>query len=149
MVNDYLVHAYRPAAAQWRAMTSDALKGARAANTWLGDTARRWGAVKVLSVHELNGRGDGATIGLQVTVASGAVPPGDLRVQVVFGPATFGHEVSIKDSHDLVHGGAESEGRHYFTGEVTLPAGRTGYAIRVTAHNTDIGIVAETLAAWA
>ena len=134
MVAEYAGTAYEHAASSWGRLRESGLAAARDQAAWLARVSAGWGEVKVCDVDDDGGDTRLAGTGITVTaqVHPGPLAPEDLRVDVVFGPATPGGDLTIAGIQELALRERRDDGVCRFSGTF-LPeeGGRVGYAIRV------------------
>jgi starch phosphorylase len=152
MLRDYVLDLYTPAAAAGRAMTADACAGARELAEWKQRVVKAWPGVGVGHV-ESAGVGDsphiGARLSVRTTVELGELEPGDVAVEVVFGPVDETDSLIDPVYEELTVTGTVENGRLRYEGEVPLDrTGAFGYSVRVVprhrmlAGGTEMGLVA-------
>jgi starch phosphorylase len=138
MVRDYVAELYTPAAVSSRAMAKDGYAAARDYTRWAADVRGSWPGVRVTHVESSNVGSSpelGQPLAVQAIVELGAVPPQDVRVQVVFGRVDEADDLHDPTSTDLDNAGpaeGQPEGTYRFEGQVPLHRrGAFGYTVRV------------------
>jgi starch phosphorylase len=152
MVAEYTDRLYAPAADMGRRLARDGLAGAKDLAAWKARVRAGWDQVRVEHV-ESAGVGDVAHVGDVVTVRAsvflGALAPGDVDVQVVYGRATEGD--NLRQGYkvgSLAPSGLPDAAPSAFVGEVRLGrSGPFGYTVRVVPKHpllvtsADMGLV--------
>ncbi|MCS5720931.1 alpha-glucan family phosphorylase [Herbiconiux sp. CPCC 203407] len=159
MVREYVQRLYVPAAAAERAMTVDDHEAARGLAEWKHRIEDAWGGVAVVHV-ESGGLDDTPQVGDELHVRAhiqlGALSPADVAVEVVYGHAVHGDDISeaatveLSTPHDAgsdarANGdpGAGSTERVY-SGTVALArSGSFGYTVRVVPKHAHLASPAE------
>jgi starch phosphorylase len=153
MVAEYAETAYARAAASWGRLRESDLALAREQAAWLSRVRAVWSDVKVCDVEDDGGeaRSAGEPVRVTVQIHPGALSPDDLRVDLVFGPATPAGELTIDATAPLVLEERRADGVCVFTGTFAPGAGgRVGYAVRVLPDHPGLhDPFASGLALWA
>lgn len=153
MVAEYADTAYTHAATSWGRLRESGLAIAREQAAWLARVREAWSEVKVCDIDDDGGetRPAGRPVRVTVQVHPGTLSPGDLRVDVVFGPATPAGDLSIDSTAPLALRERRDDGVCVFEGEFASGAGgRVGYAVRVLPHHSGLhDPFASGLALWA
>jgi starch phosphorylase len=153
MVAEYVERLYAPAADSGRRLAADGLAGAKDLAAWKAKVRAAWPSVRVEHV-ESGGVGDVARVGDVITITArvclGALDPGDVDVQVVYGHATEGDALKKgyrTESLALVE--ADGQGRASFAAAVSLGrSGSFGYTVRIVPRHpllvtsADLGLIA-------
>ncbi|MCZ7578510.1 MAG: alpha-glucan family phosphorylase [Dehalococcoidia bacterium] len=97
MVAEYAGTAYEHAAASWGGLRESGLAAARDQAAWLERVTAGWSEVKVCAVEDDATETGlaGTPVTVTVQIHPGPLAPEDLRVDVVFGPATPGGELAV------------------------------------------------------
>jgi len=153
MVAEYADTAYARAAASWGRLRKSGLAMAREQAAWLARVRAAWGEVKVCDVEDDGGeaRPAGKPVRVTVQVHPGPLSPDDLRVDIVFGPATPAGDLSIDSTAPLTLRERRDDGICVFGGAfIPGTGGRAGYAVRVLPHHAGLhDPFASGLALWA
>jgi starch phosphorylase len=138
MTRQYVEQIYLPSIARWKAMSAEALQGARQVNAWKQKVQAGWSAIQILEISEKDSTEIPVDMPLHVhtTVALGSLTPDDVTVQLFHG--------HLEGGQDLVHGRPSSMtcaahlggDRYRFEGEITSKhSGSHAYAVRVLPRN--------------
>ncbi len=152
MVAEYAADAYTPAAANWKRLRADDFAAARDLASWLERALPAWPGVKLLSVADdaSGAESAGQPITVTVQVHPGTLPPPELRVDLVCGPA--GPDGELRGSHVMPLSLIErhDDGLCVFQGNLTPEqGGRIGYAVRILPHHPALAHPLSTgLALW-
>jgi starch phosphorylase len=137
MVGEYGRHAYEPAAANWRLLTTDGAAGARSAAAFLEAAGAAWPGVEIVSVEdsaadEVQGA---SLVSVVARVAHGALAPANLCAELLYGEVdaagnlTDVHTVSMREQPGA---GATVA----FEASFEPPrGGRAGYTVRLTPRH--------------
>jgi starch phosphorylase len=147
MLRDYVTELYTPAAVAVRGVTADASEF----SSWVARVRSAWGDVRVLHV-ESTGSADqpvlGSSLDLRAVVHLGSLSPGDVEVQVAYGPADEHDEVSSPATLAMTVGDPVDGSIRYETALPLTTAGGFGYTVRVLprhallADPAELGLVA-------
>lgn len=153
MVAEYAGTAYTHAAASWGRLRESGLALAREQAAWLNRVGAAWSEVKVCDVEDDGGdeRPTGEPVRVTVQIHPGALSPDDLRVDVVFGPATPAGDLTIDATAPLALQERRDDGVCVFAGTFAPgTGGRVGYAVRVLPNHPGLhDPFASGLALWA
>jgi starch phosphorylase len=148
MVSDYAEVAYTPAARGWVELHAGEEPAARELNRWLTRVRDGWGAVRVLTVEDAQGRAAGDPVEVRLRANWGALADDDLAVDVVYGPATATGEIERPSVVAMHPNGRDGDGTSSYSGSfVPMEGGRFGYTVRILPkhphlHNPfDLGLV--------
>jgi starch phosphorylase len=152
MVAEYVDALYAPAATTHRSLTASAYAGAKNLATWKARVRGAWPDVQVDHV-ESEGMGAVVQVGdalmVHAQVSLGALTPGDVQVQAVYGRATESDNLRDPATATLAASPANPDGTYTFSGTIPLErSGAFGYAVRVVPSHpllvaaTDLGLVA-------
>ncbi|MDO9396073.1 MAG: alpha-glucan family phosphorylase [Herbiconiux sp.] len=155
MVREYVQRLYIPAAAAERVMTADDHSAARALAEWKGRVRADWPGVSVLHV-ESGGLDDTPQVGdvlhVRAAVQLGGLTPHDVAVEVVYGHALHGDDLSDAATVELAapHSSADTaaasgpEGQLVYSGSVELArSGSFGYTVRIVPKHPELASPAE------
>jgi starch phosphorylase len=153
MLKEYVVNHYEPAAARSEDLAADGYERARAFVRWKRTVFRSWPSVNVVSTGLTELDGDhGATFRVEAQVDLGDLDPGDVEVQVLYGPVEPDDELrgptvapmAVAGEGDVAHW-------HRFAADITMGrAGNYGYTVRVVPSHPDLVTHAHLArAAWA
>ena len=146
MVAEYVERLYSPAAASYRAVTADDLQPARDLADWKARVVAAWPGVAVLHVE--SGGVDtaptvGGTLGVRARVALGGLDPSEVKVEVVFGRAGDGDQITDVSRRALALESV-ADGVGVYAGSVALERpGPFGYTVRATPHHPLLATPAE------
>jgi len=153
MVAEYAGTAYEHAAASWGGLRESGLAAARDQAAWLERVTAGWSEVKVCAVEDDATETGlaGTPVTVTVQIHPGPLAPEDLRVDVVFGPATPGGELAVGGTEQLAFRNQGNDGMCRFSGTFRpLEGGRIGYAIRVLPQHPALhDVFGPGLALWA
>lgn len=153
MVAEYAGTAYEHAAASWGGLRESGLAAARDQAAWLERVTAGWSEVKVCAVEDDATETGlaGTPVTVTVQIHPGPLAPEDLRVDVVFGPATPGGELAVGGTEQLAFRDQGNDGMCRFSGPFRpLEGGRIGYAIRVLPQHPALhDVFGPGLALWA
>lgn len=153
MVAEYADTAYARAAASWGRLRESGLAMAREQAAWLARVRAAWNEVKVCDVEDDGGeeRPAGNPVRVVVQVHPGPLSPDDLRVDIVFGPASPAGDLTIDSTAPLDLRERRDDGVCVFGGAFSPGiGGRVGYAVRVLPHHPGLhDPFASGLALWA
>jgi len=153
MVAEYAATAYERAATGWERLRASGVAAARDQAAWIERVRAGWHEVKVCDVDDDSGesRPSGTAVAVIVQIHPGSLNQSDLRVDVVFGPASPGGDLSIADTARLAFVNQRADGVCTFRGTfVPTGGGRIGYAVRILpSHPTLQDIFGTGLALWA
>lgn len=141
MVRDYASRAYGPAAGSWARLRAEGGGVARNLHRNLERVRAEWPSIAVLTVEDDAGEraGSGKAVTVRATIALGALHPNDVRVDIVYGVAGPGGELS---GESIAPMSCETMGaRGEFDYKATLtPAmsGRIGYKVRIVPGHPDV-----------
>jgi glycogen phosphorylase len=153
MMREYVTELYRPAAASALALDGAGHEPAAGLAAWKQRVHKEWGGVRVDHL-ETGGVSDTPVVGqslqLSAFVALGALGPGDVVVQAVYGPAADDDRLVQPRTVALGPVGALDDGRWRFDGQIVLDrAGSFGYTVRVLPYHPLLAFAAEmSLVAW-
>jgi starch phosphorylase len=147
MVRDYTQALYLPAARAGRAVAEGEHRGARDLAAYVERVRQGWPQVQVDHV-EAEGVGDTPQVGDRVRVRAhvtlGGLGPEDVLVQVAFGRASSGDELTDVETSVLAHAEDYEGGRHRFEGELQLRrTGSLGWTVRVLPTHERLSSLAE------
>ncbi|CAN5840902.1 glycosyltransferase family 1 protein [soil metagenome] len=147
MVRDYTQALYLPAARAGRSVAEGEHRGARDLAAYVERVRQGWPQVQVDHV-EAEGVGDTPQVGDRVRVRAhvtlGELGPEDVLVQVAFGRASSGDELTDVETSVLAHAEDYEGGRHRFEGELQLRrTGSLGWTVRVLPTHERLSSLAE------
>jgi starch phosphorylase len=134
MVAEYANTAYEHAAESWGRLRESGLAAAREQAAWLERVTAGWNEVKVCAVEDdaMEAELAGTPVTVTVQIHPGPLTPEDLRVDVVFGPASTSGDLTIGGLEQLAFRERGDDGVCRFSGTFRpVVGGRVGYAIRV------------------
>jgi starch phosphorylase len=136
MVREYVTELYTPAASSSRTLAGPAgsFDGARELAAWKQRVAKAWPGVRIEHVEADDGDlSPGGRLIVRVSVALGALTPGDVAVEVVYGPAAESDEITSPSRSVLtLDGEVGTDGVARFSGAAELgQPGPFGYTVRV------------------
>jgi starch phosphorylase len=148
MVREYVSRLYVPAARSSQALASGGpgYAGARELAAWKERVTKDWPTVAVEHVEADDGeQSPGARLTVRASVALGALSPGDVTVQAVYGPTGDDDEISHPAFADLDLEEAPEDGSAArYGGEVELGRpGPFGYTVRVLPRHPLLASPAE------
>jgi glycogen phosphorylase len=152
MVRDYVTDLYEPAAGAADMATADGYSSSRSLSEWKRRVLAQWGGVRILSVD-----GDVSAVDLDgvrtvaATVASGALDPNDIAVEVLYGSVGVNDELLDPQVQEMVHTERLANGDLSYGATITCAAaGRYGYAVRVVPRHVGLASRVELgRATWA
>ncbi|WP_368496769.1 alpha-glucan family phosphorylase [Herbiconiux sp. A18JL235] len=152
MVREYVERLYVPAAEAERAMTADDHEAARELSLWKERVRAAWSGVSVNHV-ESGGLDDTPQVGdvlhVRAHVGLDGLTPHDVAVEVVYGHAVHGDDISDAATVELTtsstpSSSAEAGGEYVYSGTVELSrAGSFGYTVRVVPKHANLASPAE------
>jgi starch phosphorylase len=155
MVREYVERLYIPSAEAERVMSGDDHEAARALSEWKERVRCAWHGVAVTHV-ESGGLDDTPQVGDQLHVRAhvqlGGLSPHDVAVEVVYGHAVHGDDISDAATVELTtpqpEAGsdlpADAAAERVYSGTVELArAGSFGYTVRVVPKHADLASAAE------
>lgn len=152
MVAEYAQTAYAPAAANWERLRADDLAAARDLASWFERVVPAWPMVKLLSVADNARLVEAATPTVRITaqVHPGSLPPSELRVDAVYGPAGPAGDLRASTVAALTLKERHDDGLCVFEGDIEpTEGGRLGYTIRILPHHPALAHPLSTgLALW-
>ncbi|MGH3321726.1 MAG: alpha-glucan family phosphorylase [Streptosporangiaceae bacterium] len=139
MLREYVQAFYAPAARSTRLLSADGYAAARELAAWKHKAVKGWPGVHVEHV-ESSGVGETPQLGSAFTVvavvALGELAPGDVDVQVAYGPVDNADELASPSYVSLDVAERYPDGRVRYAGEVSLDrTGAFGYSVRVLPRN--------------
>lgn len=141
MVAEYVERAYWPALARWQRFAADEFRFARELHLWAEQVSAAWSEVKVLSVEQaLTDENGAGAVRVEADVYLGRLPPSDVRVDVVAGPAdTEGTLLTVRYATLLERVSGTEEGVHRYRG-LLIPGegGRLGLSVRLVPRHPAI-----------
>jgi len=153
MLRQYVEEYYEPAARRSAAMQADNNTRAMALVRWRRSIDRAWPSVSVVATDRRQVTHDnGVTYMLGAEVALGDLDPGDVQVQVVFGPVDPDDELRSPTVEAMTAAGPGSlPGRVRFEHQVVFPhPGNFGFTVRVVPSHPDVPSYADVgHVAWA
>jgi starch phosphorylase len=155
MVREYVQRLYVPAAEAERAMTADDHEAARELSAWKAEVRRAWPGVAVVHV-ESGGLDDNPQVGdvlhVRAHIQLDGLSPNDVAVEVVYGHAVHGDELSDAGTVELTTpnlgdahpSDGEASPLRVYSGTVELArAGSFGYTVRVVPKHVNLSSPAE------
>jgi glycogen phosphorylase len=148
MVREYVTQLYLPAARSSHALAGGGpgFAGARELAAWKDRVIKAWPGVAIEHVEADDGeQSPGANLMVRASVALGGLPPDDVTVQVVYGPAGDDDEITRPAFADLELEGEPSDGspaRYVGEAELGRP-GPFGYTVRVLPRHPLLASPAE------
>ena len=158
MVRQYATELYVPASASSRALAGDEdrpFAGAAELAAWKERVTSEWPAVRIELVETDDGdQSPGARLTVRAGIALGQLTPGDVRVEVLCGPAGDDDEIANPVSSELTPESPPADGSvAWYTGQAVLgKPGTFGYTVRVLpshpllAAPAEMGLVAVPVA---
>jgi glycogen phosphorylase len=147
MVREYVTTLYLPAARSSQVLAADGTyAGAREFAAWKDRVAKAWPAVAIEHVEADDGEpSPGARLVVRASVALGELTPGDVTVQLVYGPAGDEDEIAAPAFAELELDPDPAGGPVVrYTGEVELGRpGPFGYTVRVLPRHPLLAAPAE------
>ncbi len=152
MVRDYTEGYYLPAALTSRRLAGDGFAASRELAAWKRRVAAAWPAVAIRRVE--NGARErllGARFNVRAVVELGELDPGEVEVQVAYGPVDDADELPEVELATLKQNGQRTQDGWVFEGEVPLATpGAFGYTVRVVPRHPGLATPPELgLVAWA
>ncbi len=152
MVRDYTEGYYLPAALTSRRLAGDGFAASRELAAWKRRVAAAWPAVAIRRVE--NGARErllGARFNVRAVVELGELDPGEVEVQVAYGPVDDADELPEVELATLKQNGQRTQDGWVFEGEVPLATpGAFGYTVRVVPRHPGLATPSELgLVAWA
>jgi starch phosphorylase len=147
MVQEYVTRLYIPASHAERIISDSSYQPARELAAWKSRVRAEWPAVQV--THVESGGVDttpqvGDALNVRALVDIGALSPSDVKVEVVFGQAHDGDEITKSRRQALVFESHEEGQPSVFSGTVTLERpGSFGYNVRVVPSHPLLATPAE------
>jgi glycogen phosphorylase len=146
MVGDYAARAYAPAAHSWHRLREHDMALAREQAQWFQRVREAWPGVAVLSAGDDIPQATTAEgrVSVTVRVQLGALKPGDIRIDLLHGPAALNGELGMgrSDALDIAPLDIKQQhedGSYVFTGGFEpATGGRIGYAIRVLPNHPEL-----------
>ena len=139
MVEEYMEKFYVDAALQWQVLSSEQCARSRALAEWKRNLREHWGRVRVVDV-SYNRNGDypiGSSIQVTTDVDLGGLAPGDVEVDVYYGPMDAEDEFTDRQVEPLKYAGPSANGTALFKGEIRcLKTGKFGFSVRVLPFHT-------------
>ena len=159
MVREYVERLYIPAAEAERAMAADDHEAARELSAWKDRVRAAWPGVSVVHV-ESGGLDDTPQVGdvlhVRAHIQLGSLEPADVAVEVIYGHAVHGDELSDAAAVALTTSGASADrasgdpeggsapAERVYSGTVELSrAGSFGYTVRVVPKHAHLASAAE------
>ena len=147
MVQEYVTRLYIPAAHAERRISASSYRPARELAEWKSRVVAAWPSIHV--THVESGGVDttpqvGDSLHVRALVEIGSLAPEDLKVEVVYGQAQDGDQLSKITRQALVFESRDASGPAVFTGVVVLKRpGSFGYNVRVVPANDLLATPAE------
>ncbi|KJR96148.1 MAG: alpha-glucan phosphorylase [Peptococcaceae bacterium BRH_c4a] len=139
MVMEYTDKFYIPCIKRGQYFSENEFRAAEKMREYKQFMSENWSRVEICLVdtnvtREMN---VGEGLALKAHVALGAISPGDVDVEVVYGSVT---EMGLHDLYTapMLLDGAAGDGRFIFTGQVTMPQGTFGYTVRVRPGSPEL-----------
>ena len=127
-----------PVAAGARRLAADGYTAASRLAAWKRTVAGAWKDVSVASLSASpNGNAPGEQMAVQTVVKLGSLTPDDVVVQALYGAPNERGELEAPALGELT-ASEQRDGGWLFSGQVVLPAGPLGLAIRVLPHSADL-----------
>jgi starch phosphorylase len=152
MIWEYVERFYLPAARHHDALSAHGLARGQALADWVASIRQRWADVAVAAV-SADGNGPrriGEGVPVSADVRLGSVQPGEVAVEVYYGPLDAQRDIAAASVRPLQLGEEVSPGVHRFLG--TVPCERTGlhgFTVRVRpAHPDANNLLVTGLLTW-
>jgi starch phosphorylase len=140
MVEEYTERMYLPSAHQYSLLAQKNFESARSLASWKQRIQERWHEVKVLSVEADTSREleIGSDLEVRVNVHLGSISPGEVAVELLFGPLDTGGEILAGDALPLNYQFAQGA-TATFSGAIPChEAGRQGFTVRVLPFRPEL-----------
>ncbi len=137
MVRQYAETFYARAAERWDRLTAEDLSSAKALSGWKRKLYDHFANVRIESVNDdIDSNGSGAHVGKNIRVDAvvdlGGLEPGDVQVELYYGPLDQDGQLTRGEALPMEQVGNEGDHRARYT--VQLPcahSGQSGYTVRV------------------
>jgi len=140
MVEEYTERMYLPAAHQYSLLAQKNFESARSLASWKQRIQERWHEVRILSVEADTSREleIGSDLEVRVNVHLGSISPGEVAVELLFGPLDIGGEILAGDALPLNYQFAQGA-TSTFSGAIPChEAGRQGFTVRVLPFRPEL-----------
>ena len=143
MVRQYAERSYIPAAQRWDELTRSEMREARELSAWKRNFREHFASVRVESVtDDMNGKGAsvGREIRVEAAVDLGALSPGDVKVELYYGPLDEDGQLTRGEALPMEQAAVEDNSRIRYA--VRMPctrSGMTGYTVRVMPQHPRLG----------
>ena len=138
MLRDYVQQLYVPVANGAQRLAADGYAAASRLAAWKSTVAGAWKDVSVTSLSASpNGGAPGRQLPVQAIVKLGSLTPDDVIVQALYGAPNAQGELEAPALGELT-ASEQRDGGWLFSGQIVLPAGPLGLAIRVLPHTAEL-----------
>ncbi|MBN2288438.1 MAG: alpha-glucan family phosphorylase [Candidatus Glassbacteria bacterium] len=141
MVQEYLERFYLKADAHSRVMAEKGYQRSVALAAWRDKVKTEWKSVSIEKVEADITREYpvGTEMLVTATLRLGALEPGDVAVEVYYGPVNHRREITEAFTVAMEHKGVDQNGLHTFAGPVKCAqSGQHGYTVRVLPSHPDM-----------
>ena len=142
MVREYTERFYLPAARRWHRFTSDNFAITRSVAAWRHKLVERWDEVRIESVQaEIPPEPTvGAHLPVSATIRLGSIDPGEVAVELYYGPIDPRGQITTGKSAPLKCEGQDSHpGVYRFAGSLPCEySGLYGYALRIVPYHPEM-----------
>jgi len=152
MIEDYVDEYYVPASRTYGMITRDDYQEARAYAAWKRKVWEKWPSVSVVRVDAPDQRDKvpvHSAYHVQSRVQLGGLAPGDVRVEICYGPMDVQGELKASRAETMACHEELGKGEYLYQGEISFrQTGQLGFAVRVMpdhallVHPMDMGLVA-------
>jgi starch phosphorylase len=151
MLEDYVDGFYVPAAVLHQKMQHERNQTAESFAEWKQKVQRHWTEVRIQELKLEDGRAEipvGKAMPIQARIGLGQLEPGDVSVDLYYGPMDGDGDLVSALTESMALDGASGEGGHVY--RVTVPfkeSGKFGFMLRIMpehpllVHSADMGLV--------
>jgi starch phosphorylase len=151
MLEDYVDGFYVPAAVLHQKMQHERNQTAESFAEWKQKVQRHWKEVRIQELKLEDGRAEipvGKAMPIQARIGLGQLEPGDVSVDLYYGPMDGDGDLVSALTESMALDGASGEGGHVY--RVTVPfkeSGKFGFMLRIMpkhrllVHSADMGLV--------